>query len=64
MKYADDIVKDMDARGPIKVPEDCFASEEFDNYIRRRLAWIRSNSIYGLHTEAAITEIMKRINKV
>lgn len=30
MKYADDIVRAMDVRGSIEVPEDCFASEEFD----------------------------------
>ncbi len=30
MKYANDIVKEMDARGSIEVPKECFASEGFD----------------------------------
>ena len=58
MKYADEIVKDMDARGSIKVPKDCFTSEESD-YIRRRLAWLRRNAIYGyygLHPNNPITK--------
>ena len=64
MKYADEIVKEMDDRGSIKVPEDCFTSEE-DDYIRRRLAWLRRNAIYGLHpenriTKAEITTILER----
>lgn len=58
MKYADDIVK---------VPEDCVTSEE--DYIRRRLAWIRSNSVYGILSsyptpKDEIVEIMKGNNKV
>lgn len=30
MKYAEDIIKEIEKRGPIKVPEGYVASEDFD----------------------------------
>ncbi len=37
MKYANDIVKEMDARGAVEVPEECFASEDFDMWMHREV---------------------------
>ncbi|MCR5102563.1 MAG: hypothetical protein K6B41_14545 [Butyrivibrio sp.] len=33
MKYSDEIVKQMDDRGPVEIPDGCFASEEFDEWM-------------------------------
>lgn len=51
----------MDARDSIKVPKNCVTKEE-DDYIRRRLNWLKRNAIYGLGIHASnaeIAEIMK-----
>lgn len=37
MKYANDIIKEIKARGPVKVPEDCFVSEDFDVWIHKEI---------------------------
>lgn len=34
MKHAEDIVKEMDERGGIEIPEGCFASDSYDEYIQ------------------------------
>ena len=33
MKYAKDIVEEMNKRGPVKIPNGCFADETFDEYM-------------------------------
>ena len=35
MKYANDIIKEIKARGPIEIPEGCFASEDFDIWMHK-----------------------------
>ena len=36
MKYADDIVRQMEERGEVKIPEDCFADESFEKHLHRQ----------------------------
>lgn len=57
----------MNDNDSIKVQKNCVTREE-DNYIRRRLNWLKRNALYGYygsHTSIAeIAEIMKGNDKV
>ena len=37
MKYAEDILKQINERGEVQVPEDCLADESFEEYLHRDL---------------------------
>lgn len=34
IKYADKIIKDIESRGPISVPDNCVTGEEFEKWMR------------------------------
>lgn len=35
IKYADDIIKEIEERGQIQIPEGCVTGEEFEEWLRR-----------------------------
>lgn len=74
MKYAKDIVEEMNKRGPVKIPDGCFADETFDEYMHdtidtieiklpRKIRYKILEAGPKLLTEEEFELVFKEINK-